>query len=621
MLNRKFFPFFLTQALGAFNDNVFKSALVILIAYQTADKAQADILVQLCAGLFILPFFLFSGVSGQVCDKYPKKSLISLVKMAEVFIMAAGAYCFYSGNINASIFILFLMGSQSTVFGPIKYSIIKELTSENDLVKANALVSSSTFAAILLGTIVGGLLVKTEFLNTYHFTPINSVIIGTAILGTVTALFMIRLPGNIPNLKINKNIIDQSFRLLKETKQYPEIYRSLHAISWFWFIGFYFMASLPSYCRDILGGDEVVATLLLTMITIGISIGAFICGKISQGKIDQGLVGIGSIGITISALLIFFVKTPFLNRPDQLYIGIESFFLDSKNLLVCLGLIMLGVFGGLYTVPLYSFIQKKAPIHLKAQVIASNNIINSFYMVSAAVFAIILLKLGFNIRDHFLIVGILNIIVFIKTVKTVPVPFFQLAAKLVLKILYRIEVEGVDNIPRKGGAIIASNHVSFIDPPLVGAFIKRQCFFLMDKGYYDMKLMNWWFKLVDATPILPAKIDRKQMNYAIDEICQKLEAGKIVVLFPEGFITRTGELIEFKSGIEVIAKRAQVPVIPTALKGLWGSWASRKKGAAFRGWPTPTFRRIKVIYGNPIPPEQICRHALQSHVQQLIDKE
>ena len=403
---RRFAPFFLTQFFGAFNDNVFKYALIIIITFgdSLVPKEDVDTLTNLSAALFILPFFLFSAISGQIVDKYEKSLCIRWVKIFEIVIMLAAAIAFYFDAIYSLIAILFVMGTQSTIFGPAKYSYIPQHLSEDELIAGNALVQTGTFVAILVGTIVGGILVS----YSESYMLLSLFIVSVAILGFVSSLFIPHTPSLVSQLKINWNPLAETVSNISYLVKTRTVLVYVIGISWFWFFGATYLVQLPNYTNTILGGDEQVVTLLLMLFTLGVGVGALLCNKVSKGKIEMGLVPLGSIGLTLFGLDLFFSHP----IPTEEYlVGVSYFIQRVENIRVMIDIAGIGMFAGFYIVPLFALVQQKSdPAHL-SRVIAGNNIFNAFFMVASAAMAIILLGNDYSIAQLFLITTVLNIVV------------------------------------------------------------------------------------------------------------------------------------------------------------------------------------------------------------------
>ncbi|NJO17667.1 MAG: MFS transporter [Thioploca sp.] len=408
---RRFLPLFWTQFLGAFNDNVYKNALVIFILFQgnTLYGIDTNTLVTLSAGIFILPFFLFSATAGQFADKYEKSMLIRYVKILEVIIMSFAIIGFYSESVLMLMALLFLMGAQSTLFGPLKYSILPQHLQENELIGGNGLMSMGTFLAILLGTILGGILVSIPHQGTLI---IAIVVIILALFGLIASWFIPLAESTDPKLQLNWNIITQTFKMMRYAQENHDVLIAVIAMSWFWFVGASYLSQVPAYSKDVLGSDNQVVTLLLFMFSLGIGIGSMMCEKLSRGRIELGLVPLGAIGITLFSIDIYFASQYFetLSLP-QGQMNALQFVAVPGSWRILLDLVLVGLFGGFYIVPLEAMVQRRSnPAHL-SRVIAANNILNALFMVISALGIVGMIQLGFSIPQIFLSLGLLSAIV------------------------------------------------------------------------------------------------------------------------------------------------------------------------------------------------------------------
>lgn len=401
---RRFLPLFITQFLGAFNDNVLKNAMVILITFQGARMSSIDpaLMVNACAGIFILPFFLFSATSGQLADKYEKAKLIRLVKVLEIVIMLIAAVGFWLPNLACLLTALFLMGMHSTLFGPVKYSILPQHLREEELIGGNALIESGTFLAILFGTILGGTLVGLGE-NGRHYA--SAACFTIAVLGYIASRGVPLAPPPVPGMRINWNPFTETWRNLKFAKQNRSVFLSILGISWFWFYGALFLSQFPSFAKGNLGGDESVVTLLLAIFSVGIGLGSLLCEKLSGKHIEPGLVPLGSIGLTAFAIDLYFAAP---TTAAATGLGAMQFFAQSGSWRVLADLVLIGVFGGFYCVPLYALLQTRSEASHRSRMIASNNILNALFMVVAAILAIALLAAGCSVPQLFLITAVLN---------------------------------------------------------------------------------------------------------------------------------------------------------------------------------------------------------------------
>ncbi|RJS93697.1 MFS transporter [Salinisphaera sp. Q1T1-3] len=615
---RRFAPFFLTQFLGAFNDNLFKNALVILIAFQGSSWAMAqggmstNVLVNVAAGLFILPFFLFSATAGQIADKYDKATLMRWIKVLEIVIMAGAAVAFALHSLMLLFVLLFLMGTQSTLFGPVKYGYLPAHLGTRELTGGNGLVELGTFLAILLGTIVGGQLV--------HVIGDRVIIIGLSVLvfaglGWLASLWIPRTAPSAPGLKLNWNPVTETVRIVGYARENRTIFLSIMGISWFWAVGALYLAQLPNYVRVDLGGDETVVTLLLALFSLGIGIGSMLCDRLSGGRIELGLVPFGAAGLVVFSLHLGFAGVAAPSQPA----GLAAFLaLDgSWRVLADLGLI--GLFGGFYIVPLYALIQERAPRERLSRIIAANSVINALFMVLASLYAVGALALGLTIPGLFLATAVMTaaVVVFIFTL--VPEFTMRFIIWLLVSTIYRVRKRGLDNIPDDGGVLLVCNHVSFMDGLILGGSVRRPARFVMYHTIFNIPVLSFIFRTGKAIPIAPGKEDPECLQAAYDAIARELADGQVVCLFPEGAITHDGELQTFREGVERVIRRTPVPVVPMALRGMWGSFFSRKGGAAMHHWPKRFRSRIELVAGAPVDPADVSAADLQQRVHAMLD--
>lgn len=611
---RRFLPFFLTQFLGAFNDNLFKNALVVLMTFQAAryTDMSAGVLVNLAAGVFILPFFLFSATAGQLADKYEKSRLIRYVKLAEIGIMALAATAFVAESLTLLLTTLFLMGTQSAIFGPVKYAILPQHLGETELIGGNALVESGTFVAILIGTIAGGVVIA---------LPGGSVWVSVGVVMVAVAGYL--SSRAIPNaaaadsaLTINWNPFTQTWRTIGFARGNRTVFLSILGISWFWFYGALFLSQFPGYAKNVLGGDEYAVTLLLAMFSVGIGIGSLLCEKLSGKHVEIGLVPFGSIGLSLFALDLWWASPAPGVMGEGLAIG--AVLAQPVAWRVLFDLVMIGLFGGFFIVPLYALIQSRsAPSH-RSRIIAGNNILNALFMVVAAGLGAGLLAAGASIAQLILMAAILNAFVAIYIYTLVPEFLLRFVVWLLVHTVYRLDVRGDEQIPDSGPAVIVANHVSFVDAMVIMAGCRRPIRFVMDHHIFRWPILSFVFRTSRAIPIASAKDDPAMMERAFATVAEALEAGELVGIFPEGRITDTGELYPFRPGITRIIERTPVPVVPMALRGLWGSFFSRKNGPAMcKPFRRSIFNRVELVVSAPVAPAAVTPEGLQATVAEL----
>ncbi len=610
---RRFLPFFVTQFLGAFNDNVFKNALIILIAFQIAasDPTRSNLLINLSAALFVLPFFLFSATAGQLSDKFEKSRYIRWVKLLEIAIMLGAAAGFMLNSVPLLIAMLFMMGFHSTLFGPVKYSIMPQHLRPEELIGGNAWIEMGTNMAILLGTMLGGILIAWPQGHLW----VSCAVIAIAILGFLSSLAIPKAPPAAPDLKINWNPASETWNILKFSYQNFTVFQSVLGISWFWFLGSVYLAQLPNFTKLTLGGGEHVVTLLLTLFAIGIGVGSLLCERLSGRMVEIGLVPFGSIGLTVFGVDLFFA-TP-ASPPQGELLGMLAFLAQPGSWRVLMDVVLIGVFGGIYIVPLYALVQQRsAPSHL-SRVIAGNNILNAVFMVAAALIAVALLDQGLNIPQLLLVMAIFNAAVAVYVFALVPEFLMRFVVWILVNVIYRLRTKGLEHIPDEGPAVVVCNHVSYMDALIVIGCCRRPIRFVMDHQIFRIPGLNFIFRTAGAVPIAPARENPEILESAYDRVARYLEDGEVVGIFPEGQLTKDGELGAFKGGIERIVRRTPAPVVPLALRGMWGSFFSRRYGKAMTHFPRRFWSRIELAAGEPVPAAQATSVLLRERVMAL----
>ena len=616
---RRFAPLFWVQFLGAANDNIFKFAFTLLATYAAHKwgNVEPQIAGFLIGALFIAPFMLFSATSGQLADKLEKSWFIRRVKDAEIVVMAIGAAGLALQSAPLLYVAIFLLGLQSTVFGPVKYSYLPQHLDAHEVTGGNGMVEMGTFVAILLGTIGGGLLIG-EFGDRGALVTAGVVLL-VAVMGRIAAQFVPHSPAADPGLTINWNPITETWANLKIAHGDVAVFNSIIGISWMWFFGSIFLTSFTPYARTNLGGNEAVVTFLLAVFSIGIGVGSLACEKLSGRRVEIGLVPFGSIGMTVFAIDLYFASVAFAPMTD----GTLRQFLSSPGAWrIVMDLALLALFAGLYSVPLYALVQTRAERSRVARIVAANNILNAVFMVVASLAATALLGAGLSIPQLFLVTALMNAAVALYIYRLVPEFLLRFLAWVLSHSLYRVRSINTDSIPAEGAAVLACNHVSFVDAVLIMGASPRPIRFVMDHRIFKIPLMNWFFKTAKAIAIAPAREDPKMLEGANQRIDAALADGDLVCIFPEGKITFDGELSPFKQGVQKIVERVPVPVYPMALRGLWGSFFSRFGGAAFSRPVEARLRRglrskIELVVGDPLPPDQVTPELLMERVAAL----
>jgi len=593
---RRFAPFFCTQFLGAANDNVFKFAFTMLITYRIGVAWMPPAMAGLVIGaVFIAPFLLFSATAGQLADKYDKAMLTRMVKNLEVGIMVLGTLGLFAQNVPLLLACIFLLGLHSTLFGPVKYAYLPQHLSERELTGGNGMIEMGTFVAILMGNVIGGILIalpEDYWLPSAKAVALTSLVL--AIAGRVVAQWVPATPSTAPGLRVNWNPFSETWRNLKLAHENVVVFRSLLGISWMWFFGAVFLSQFPTLAKDVLHGNEHVASLLLVVFSVGIGIGSLLCETLSRRHVEIGLVPVGAFGMTVFAVDLYFA-TRGLPAPAAAHTlaGFTAGEGAAAHWRVLADLALLALFAGLYSVPMYALIQLRAQPTHRARIIAANNILNALFMIVSSLGVGALLAAGLTIPEVFLVVGLLNALVATYIFLLVPEYLLRFLAWILTHLIYRFRVRGEEHIPTEGAAILVCNHVSFVDAVLLMAASPRPIRFIMDHRIFKVPVLGWLFQLGKAIPIAPQREDAAAYERAFAEANAVLADGQLLCIFPEGAITHDGELAEFKGGIMKVLATHPVPVVPLALTNLWGSFFSRiERGRAMvkpfrRGLFTP----------------------------------
>ncbi len=612
---RRFAPFFFAQFLGAANDNVFKYAFTLLVTYRTAEYSTLDpaLAVNLIAALFILPFLLFSATSGQIADKFDKSRVMRAVKLLEVGIMLIAAAGFYLHSFVVLATCTFLMGLHSTLFGPAKYAYLPQVLRSDEIMGGNGLVESGTFVAILLGTLTAGVLIDA---SSHGPVLAAASCVLLALAGFGASLAIPPTAPAAPGLQLDFNAWRVTWDTVQVARRERSVFLSVLGISWLWFFGAIFLTQFPQFARDTLGGAPSVATLLLAVFSVGIGAGSLLCERFSRHQVELGLVPFGSIGMTVFTVDLYFAGQ---DLPVAQMLTLGAFLGTAAHWRVLADLLLLAMFAGFYSVPLYALIQTRSQAAYRSRIIAANNILNALFLILAAAFGATALGVWrWSIPQLFLGTALLNAAVAIYIYTLVPEFLLRFLSWLLISVVYRVRKQGTERIPAEGAALIVSNHVSFVDALVLMAMSPRPIRFVMDHRIFRVPVLSWLFRQVKAIPIASAKEDPQMMAQAFDEVSAALRDGQLVCIFPEGRISDDGELKLFRTGVTRILERDPVPVVPVALQGLWGSFFSRIGGAAM----THPFRRglfshIGVSVGLPVVPADAAPEVLQGLVATL----
>ena len=474
----------------------------------------------------------------------------------------------------------------------------------------NALVEMATFLAILLGTLTGGILIALPGGAWW----VSAAVLVVAIVGWLATFLLLPTPSNNPGKKININPLSAAFHILRGVSHTRGIYLPILGISWFWFFGGSMLTLFPVFSKDVLQGSEHLVTFFLAVFSIGVGIGSILCERLSKGRLELGLVPIGSVGLTVFALDLFLAGTPTLAGEFTL----RAFLSDWTGLRITVDILMLSIFGGCYIVPLNTMIQQRSDAAQRASVIAGNNIVNALFMVASALLLIVFQEAGLDAPHIFLVLALMNAAIAVYIYLLIPEFMYRLCCWMLANVLYRLRITGEEHIPKEGPAVLASNHVTFVDWLLIAGACHRPARFVMHHSFMKIPVAKWFFKGARVIPIASAKESPTVLKQAFEDIAQALENGEVVCIFPEGQITRDGNFNEFKAGIERIVERNPAPVVPIALHGLWGSWFSRKEGRALKGNPLRwLWARVELRIGAVIPAEEVKAELVKKRVAEL----
>ncbi|GAB3341425.1 MFS transporter [Marilutibacter aestuarii] len=617
---RRFLPFFLVQSLGAFNDNVYRQAIIGMLFWLGASSDDKALYASLAPAIFILPYFLFSAIAGQVAEKLEKSRLIRITTAMEIAIMSIAAIGFWLQSLPILLVALFCTGMQSTLFGPVKYSILPSVLRPEELTGGNGLVEMGTSLSILTGMIVGGLLFKLA--GAHGPLAAGATIIALAVAGNLVSRMIPRVDAGAPGLKINWNPIPESLHMLRLARRQLAVRNSVLGVSWFWFVGTVLTSQLPAYAEVHLGGDATLYIFALALFSIGTGVGSLLCEKLSGRTVEIGLVPLGAFGMSAFILDLYFARTGVAGASG---LGVLDFLREDGSWRIAMDLVGIGLFAGFFVVPLFALIQSRTPRDELSRVIAGLNIQNSGFIVLAALSGLAAQKaLGWSIPQVFLALAILNTLVALWIFSIVPEFLMRFLSWVLVRALYRLRAKGIEqHVPDEGPALLACNHVSYMDALILAASTPRPVRFVMYYRIFNIPVMRWIFRHAKAIPIASAKEDPVLLQKAYDEIDAALAEGELVGIFPEGRLTSDGRMGPFKAGIERILERSAiagrpVPVVPMALRGMWASMWSRRDSRLGRMRVPRRFRaHVEVVAGPPLDGSAVTAAGLEQQVRAL----
>jgi len=615
---RRFLPFFITQCLGAFNDNVYRLAIIGLLGFLSVSAADKTLYTNLAPAIFILPYFLFSATAGQIAEKLEKSKLIRITTTMEIIVMSFAAVGFLTHNLIVLLIALFATGMQSTLFGPVKYSILPSVLKPEELTGGNGLVEMGTSISILIGMLVGGLIFQVA--GAHGPVAAAVAIVLLAITGNVVSRFIPPAEAGAPDLKINWNPLPESLAILRLTRKQVGVRNAVLGVSWFWFFGTVITSNLPTYAEINLGApsnDTSIYVLALALFSIGTGVGSLLCEKLSARTVEIGLVPLGAMGMTGFLIDLYFARSGAVPIGG---LNTSGFLHQPGSWRIVMDLVGIGLFAGFFLVPLFALIQSRTPKSELSRVIAGVNIQNAFFIVVAAGVGIAAQRLlHWTIPQLFLALAIGNALVAIWIFTIVPEFAMRFVSWLLVRTLYRLKLHGIEkHVPDDGPALIVCNHVSYMDALLLSASIPRPVRFVMYYKIFNIPVMSWIFRTAKAIPIAGARENPELMQRAFDEIDAALADGQIVGIFPEGALTKDGDIAKFKSGVEKILERRPVPVVPMALRGMWASMWSHRDGRMGRLRVPRRFRaHVEVIADAVMDPWHASAEALETKVREL----
>ena len=548
----RFVPLLITQFFGALNDNLFKTTLLTFVAFKMgADEQVSGIYSNIIAGVFILPYFLFSALAGLIADKYNRAYLVRILKVTELALMVGAGAVFVTKSVPLLIVILFFMGTQSTFFGPIKYALLPQLLRQEELVAGNAYVEGSTYISIILGTILGTVLSVNASI---------ALLICCSLIGMAAAYKIPDAAGADENLRINFNLFKQIHDNYRLIRSHIIIFRAILGASWFWMLGAFVLTNVFPLCSKVLHTRQEVVTLCLILFSVGVGAGSLLCNKLLKGRVSVLYVPLSAFCMSICAFVIYFLALGFA-APDT-PLSLTEFMLLPRGSLLLLFFFLFAAAGGVYVVPLNALMQKRAPKNSVASVIAGNNIINSLGMVAVALGSVALLALGLEIVDLFLVMAVLSLLMACYISKLLPDSLARSLFYIILGVFYRVEVRGLENFENsKSRTIVVANHISLLDGVLAAVYLPRKMTFAIDEAWSK----KWYVKILDGLvhfcPLNPAS------PLALRTLMDVINQGRTVMIFPEGRISVTGTLMKIYEGTGVVAEKTGAKIVPVRING------------------------------------------------------
>ncbi len=612
LASRRFLPLFVTQFLGALNDNLLKSALVMLVTYRVSDQTglSPEVLVAVAGGVLIAPFFLFSATAGQIADRFDKSRVIRQIKLAEIAIMLVAAAGLALGSVPVLMAALFLTGTQSAFFGPLKYGILPDHLPESDLLGANALVEAGTFLAILLGTLVGGLLILAEGGPGW----VSALLVAGSLAGWAASLAIPSTAAAAPDLRISPRVLRETWSILAYSARDRSIFLIILGISWYWLVGATVLSQVPPLAKDVLGADQGVVTLFLTLFSLGVGAGSLLCNRLLKGAVHATYVPLGAVGVSLFSLDLFLATRGLAAPTAGSLIGVEAFLTTGQGWRITVDLLGMAMAGGLFIVPLYALLQRRSAASHRARNVAANNVVNALFMVVSAVATAALLDAGLGSPQIFLVLALGNAVVAVYIVRLLPGALARGILAWLLDLLYRVEVRGIEHYERAGERVVlVANHQSFLDAALIAAYVPDRLTFAINTHIAQHRLVRFFLSLAKTYPLDPTN------PLQVRGLIEASRSGERVVIFPEGRITVTGALMKVYEGPGMVADKAGAALLPVRIEGAQYSPFSRLKGRVRTRW----FPKITLQFLEPrrfAVPEGVAGRRRRQYVgRQLYD--
>ncbi len=613
-----FVPLLIAQFGGALNDNLFRSALLILVTFeltlsnQSPSASSAALLSNLALIVFLLPMILLSPLAGQLADRLDKSRMMQKNKIAEMLICVLATLGFVFSSIYLMYFTLFLLGAQSAMFGPNKYAYLPQILPNRLILKGNAVVAAGTFIAITFGALLGALLATLDSL----WLIAGPTMLVTAFAGYRATCAMPEVQMGMSNLKIDLNLLRQAGRGMQLARADRTTWLSILGISWFWTIGSIYLTQLPMYARYALSGDPLVVAILVACFILGLGSGAFFCTRTEHSRTEPGLIPVGLIGLSISGLI--FCQ---LSISAGSLLSANQVFSQVAGVGAGVSVFLIGMFGGLFVVPQYALLQQRTDLSSRARVIAANNLLNALAMTIASCASISFLSLlEWPLKTYLTLCALLSLPILIILMKEFSHEFWRLVGYVLARSAYHVNILNKDKIPIQGPVLLVCNHISYADAVVLFGSIDRRTRFIMEDIYHRIPLLNWAFRGARTIPISSPIKNRKKFEEAESSAVEALRSGEMVFIFPEGRLSPAGEIIPFKRGVMRILERQPVTVIPVAIKGLWGSYFSHGGGQpALRGFPRFRIKRrlVTIKFGDALDGSETRLEDMQRQVAEL----